>query len=1087
MQVGSAYVSIKPDTSGFRGELSRRLKPLVETVERQLKGVKVGVDADTRAAQRALNVLTRQTRDLERSDPTVNVNAETSRARSRLEALSAQIRAYNGRKAEATVDVDAAGAVAGAKAASAAMDDASRSARRLSSDGGDLDGGLRQLAGGFGALAAAQALLKTPAVIEGVTASIGAVTALGGAAVATTAALTPLVGILPVLGAGGLAVGQGFGVAKLATLGLSDALKDAAKSDEAVDKARRKLNEATREYGAGSTQARSAAKSLNDALGEQGRVFDDLSPAAARFGRLLLDLKAKGRDLRDVAAEGFFPGAEKGLRALSDGLLPTFRTAVGNTGKVLGDLAEQGGKVLGSPFFAGRFAEIAARNDGILRSLGGAAINLAAPLTRLVGAAGPLASRYADLVNRGSSMLDSFIAQKEASGGLDRAFATIGRTLGTVGGIVRNVGGTLRTVFTEAFPAGQQYLGMLLDATGRMRELARSGADSGALGSFFTSTIPLVRELAGVVTDATRGLGGIGASVIPQLTPILALIRSELLPSVLNLVSTLDGEFLTALVRLASSGADFLSTFATATPILTGLTNGLAAVLGGAVALVDALGPLGPLLVNTVAAFSLFKGTVAAFRVAGMIGDFVALRTGVTGLGKAASGAPGLLSRMGAGLASVAGPAGALAATIFTLDSTFKQIAPSVDKTAQAFIAGKKGPEEFAEAARELAEPSLGGRLKTMFAGMFDPTPPKVWGDVSKKALDSFRQIAEATPEKASAIVTAMERSGQSTAAYRDILAELTRQQEAASTTGGVMVGSLAALAAGQQSAAWSTDALNAALDRQTSKFLEASGSEIAYQEAIDRLSDSIARNGATFDVTTAKGRENLRARDELIAVTGRQVESLVAEATQSGITQDAKAGLLRKLYELRDSGYPGARDQAQAYIDKVNAIPPERTTKINADTAQAQQAIAAIVAAFNGINGRVARIAVEVFGAERAQATLAGLRRDTGNILAGINAAPREHGGPVRRGETYIVGEKRPELFVPKTDGYIVPKVPPNATLRPAGGAGRTQVTIMPGAVVVQLDARGNPNAPAVGREVRSAARSIVTPLISALEASRG
>jgi hypothetical protein len=36
-----------------------------------------------------------------------------------------------------------------------------------------------------------------------------------------------------------------------------------------------------------------------------------------------------------------------------------------------------------------------------------------------------------------------------------------------------------------------------------------------------------------------------------------------------------------------------------------------------------------------------------------------------------------------------------------------------------------------------------------------------------------------------------------------------------------------------------------------------------------------------------------------------------------------------------------------------------------------------------------------------------------------------REFGGPVSKGRPYIVGEKRPELFVPNTNGIIVPQVP--------------------------------------------------------------
>jgi len=45
-----------------------------------------------------------------------------------------------------------------------------------------------------------------------------------------------------------------------------------------------------------------------------------------------------------------------------------------------------------------------------------------------------------------------------------------------------------------------------------------------------------------------------------------------------------------------------------------------------------------------------------------------------------------------------------------------------------------------------------------------------------------------------------------------------------------------------------------------------------------------------------------------------------------------------------------------------------------------------------------------------------------------GMPWMPREKGGPVRKGQPYIVGEKRPELFVPKEDGKIVPQVPRSA-----------------------------------------------------------
>ncbi len=40
-----------------------------------------------------------------------------------------------------------------------------------------------------------------------------------------------------------------------------------------------------------------------------------------------------------------------------------------------------------------------------------------------------------------------------------------------------------------------------------------------------------------------------------------------------------------------------------------------------------------------------------------------------------------------------------------------------------------------------------------------------------------------------------------------------------------------------------------------------------------------------------------------------------------------------------------------------------------------------------------------------------------------------REHGGPVSAGQPYIVGERRPELFIPNQSGRIVPKVPASST----------------------------------------------------------
>jgi hypothetical protein len=68
-----------------------------------------------------------------------------------------------------------------------------------------------------------------------------------------------------------------------------------------------------------------------------------------------------------------------------------------------------------------------------------------------------------------------------------------------------------------------------------------------------------------------------------------------------------------------------------------------------------------------------------------------------------------------------------------------------------------------------------------------------------------------------------------------------------------------------------------------------------------------------------------------------------------------------------------------------------------------------------------------------------------------------REHGGPVTAGQPYVVGEKRPELFIPNTSGTIVPEVP--------GGIGGPAVQI--GQLVARVE---DTSGVAIARELRRA-----------------
>jgi hypothetical protein len=58
-------------------------------------------------------------------------------------------------------------------------------------------------------------------------------------------------------------------------------------------------------------------------------------------------------------------------------------------------------------------------------------------------------------------------------------------------------------------------------------------------------------------------------------------------------------------------------------------------------------------------------------------------------------------------------------------------------------------------------------------------------------------------------------------------------------------------------------------------------------------------------------------------------------------------------------------------------------------------------------------------------------------------NTPGRQFGGSVTKGSAYIVGEKRPELFVPNTNGMIIPEVPKASPAPYGGNAGQMNIKV--------------------------------------------
>ena len=84
-------------------------------------------------------------------------------------------------------------------------------------------------------------------------------------------------------------------------------------------------------------------------------------------------------------------------------------------------------------------------------------------------------------------------------------------------------------------------------------------------------------------------------------------------------------------------------------------------------------------------------------------------------------------------------------------------------------------------------------------------------------------------------------------------------------------------------------------------------------------------------------------------------------------------------------------------------------------------------------------------FGSNFSSSAKGGERKGLGGFIGGVlGGLFKANGGPVKAGQPYIVGERQPELFVPRTSGTILPSVP-------TGGGGTTNM------ITVNVDASGS------------------------------
>jgi hypothetical protein len=127
--------------------------------------------------------------------------------------------------------------------------------------------------------------------------------------------------------------------------------------------------------------------------------------------------------------------------------------------------------------------------------------------------------------------------------------------------------------------------------------------------------------------------------------------------------------------------------------------------------------------------------------------------------------------------------------------------------------------------------------------------------------------------------------------------------------------------------------------------------------------------------------------------------------------TRDA---LQAQLDALTTLGYSDGEDMGQGVTSGLNS--------------QAGEAAAAAAAIMRRIEAALHDVRVNVH-----------VDQDPGHVPGGGRAA----GGPVRKGVAYIVGERRPELFIPDANGTIMPNLPPMSQPHPYSAMGNVPLQV--------------------------------------------
>ena len=242
-------------------------------------------------------------------------------------------------------------------------------------------------------------------------------------------------------------------------------------------------------------------------------------------------------------------------------------------------------------------------------------------------------------------------------------------------------------------------------------------------------------------------------------------------------------------------------------------------------------------------------------------------------------------------------------------------------------------------------------------------------------------------------------------------------------------------------------------MEELTGPALNAAEAQIRVEEAIDRATESIRKNGHTLDVHTEKGRANREAVLEIAQAAQKHISSMQEEGASTEAIANAYGRYRGQLYRtLRQAS--ATRDEARMLTDEWMRTPESVTTAVKANISDLEGKVAAAKARLRDpkltrpekarIRAEIAQLQAQVAAAKRLLASLhdktvhiTTVRTEqhefaaraswhaSGGIIGGLGGVRKfAQGGVSGSGSLAMVGEQGPELV----------NLPVGSTVTPAG-----------------------------------------------------